>query len=252
VTATSRPSPVRAALVVLAGGSGTRLGAGTNKVYLPLAGHPVLSWSFRWAAEVPEITRLLLVTRLDDVALADDLLRRDLAGLAVEVVPGGASRHGSEQAALDHLEPLVDAGELDVIAIHDGARPLTGPALMAAVVRAAAGTGGAVPGLPVSDLLPLDAAGRPSADDRPSADGSVGRLVGMQTPQAFRARPLLAAYRAASAAGFEGTDTAASMETFGDLPIRVVPGGRWNLKVTFPHDLEVAERLLAANGYRMP
>jgi 2-C-methyl-D-erythritol 4-phosphate cytidylyltransferase len=72
------------------------------------------------------------------------------------------------------------------------------------------------------------------------------RHVRVQTPQAFRAAPLLAAYRAATAAGFEGTDTSASMERFSDVTVHCFPGDPRNLKVTYAQDLFLAEQLLSA------
>src|SRR3954462_12653453 len=69
--------PGRAGGVVLGGGSGTRLGAEVNKVYLPLAGRPLLSWSLQWIAQVPEISTLVLVVRPEDVTLAEAVLDRE-------------------------------------------------------------------------------------------------------------------------------------------------------------------------------
>jgi 2-C-methyl-D-erythritol 4-phosphate cytidylyltransferase len=78
------------------------------------------------------------------------------------------------------------------------------------------------------------------------------RLVTVQTPQAFRAGPLLDAYEAAAAEGFTGTDTAACMERYSATAVRGLPGQATNIKVTFPEDLFLAERILAMNHYRMP
>jgi 2-C-methyl-D-erythritol 4-phosphate cytidylyltransferase len=230
------------AAVVLAGGSGSRLGARldgvpANKVYLPLAGRAMIAWSFVWAARVPGITTFVLVVRPQDEPVARKLLARDVPELAVELVPGGASRHASEQAALTHLSPRIRTGAIDLVAVHDGARPLAGPAIWREVIAAAAEHGGALPGLPADGLL---RAADPACDP--------GALVRVQTPQAFRAGPLLDAYAAAGAAGFEGTDTAACLEAFGGIEVQVTRGRRTNLKITFPHDVQVAERLLAAHG----
>ncbi|MER6899963.1 2-C-methyl-D-erythritol 4-phosphate cytidylyltransferase, partial [Amycolatopsis sp. NPDC000740] len=68
--------------------------------------------------------------------------------------------------------------------------------------------------------------------------------IRVQTPQGFRAQPLLAAYEQAAAEGFLGTDTASCMERFSALPVRWVPGSAENVKITYPHDLAVAERFL--------
>jgi len=237
----------RTAFVVLAGGSGSRVGAEVNKVYLPLAGRRVVSWSFAWARQVPGIRRFVLVVRAVDADLAHSVVAAEVLGLPVEVVLGGATRHDSEQAALDHLAPGVAHGEIDVVALHDGARPLAGPALVRSVVTTAAAVGGAVPAVPAEALLPVDGAGHL----RSGARAGGPRLARVQTPQAFRAADLFAAYSAAARDGYRGTDTASSVEAYAQVDVRVVPGSRQNLKVTYAHDLALAERLLAAHGHRL-
>jgi 2-C-methyl-D-erythritol 4-phosphate cytidylyltransferase len=244
------PGEGRAAVVVLGGGSGTRLGAGVNKVYLPLAGRRVLTWSLLWASQVPEIGAFVVVVRPEDVDLAEEALRREARGLDVRLVVGGATRHESEDAALVHLAPYVEAGEIDVVAVHDGARPLAGPALFRSVVTTAQAVGGAVPALPALGVLAVGADGQPGRG--PGSAGAAQRLARVQTPQAFRAKDLLAAYAGALEARFQGTDTASTVEAFSDLVVQTVAGSRQNLKVTYPHDLVLAERLLAANRYRLP
>ena len=91
--------------------------------------------------------------------------------------------------------------------------------------------GGAVPVVPLTNVHRADGARVP--DD----------LVVVQTPQAFRAPELLAAYRAADADGFEGTDTAACVERYADLEISAVASTSGNLKITFPDDVSLAARL---------
>lgn len=240
----------RAAVVVLGGGSGSRVGADVNKVYLPLAGRRVVSWSLQWAAQVADVGTIVLVVRPEDAGLAEEVLRREARGLDVRMVVGGASRHASEDAALLHLAPAVEAGEIDVIAVHDGARPLAGPALFRSVIITAGAVGGAVPALPADGLLAVGPDGQPHRAGLP--DASPHRLARVQTPQAFRAKDLLGAYAAAHAQGYQGTDTASSVEAYSDLPVQTVAGSRQNLKVTYPHDLLLAEQLLAAHHYRLP
>ncbi len=219
---------MKAAFVVLAGGRGTRFGAEMNKVYLPMAGRPVIAWSFHWAGQVPEVDVFLLVTHPDDREHARQVLAAELPGLPVEVVDGGPTRHLSELAAVRHLEPLVLAGRVDVVAIQDGARPLARPALVSRVLAEARTTGGAIPAVTATNLWP------------PPED----RVVGVQTPQAFRAAELVEAYAAATTAGFEGTDTCATIERFTTLPIRAVRSDDTNLKITYPGDVARAEALL--------
>ncbi|HVX45011.1 MAG TPA: IspD/TarI family cytidylyltransferase [Mycobacteriales bacterium] len=225
----------RVAAVVLAGGSGSRVGADRNKVYLPLAGRSVISWSLDAAAQIPGLTRLLLVVRAIDRDGVTELLQREVPELPVEIVEGGATRHDSEWCALRHLEPRI--GELDVVVIHDGARPLAPVALMREVVRTAAEVGGAVPGYPGGALARL----RP--DDR--LEELPGEAIRVQTPQAFAAGPLLEAYRKSQRDGFGGTDTAACIERYTDLPVHHVPSSAENLKITRAEDFPVAETILA-------
>ncbi|WIX78631.1 IspD/TarI family cytidylyltransferase [Amycolatopsis carbonis] len=224
-----------AAGVVLASGAGTRVGAALNKVYLPMAGRRVVAWSLAAFAAVPEVGVLVLVIREQDAELADEVLAAHPG--KVEVVTGGATRQGSELNALRHLAPRIESGAVDAVLIHDAARPLATPALIGDVLAQTRQYGGAVPGLAADDVVSM------------AADGSVAAplpgAIRVQTPQGFRAEPLLAAYEQAETEGFLGTDTASCMERFSALPVQWVPGGAENLKITYPHDLAVAERLLS-------
>lgn len=223
---------IRAAVVVLAGGSGTRVGAGVNKVLLPLGGIPVLAHSVRTALDVDGVHRLVVVVRPQDHEAIAEALLPHLGSHDVWLVDGGTQRHDSEWAAIRALGPDIEAGEIDVVAIHDGARPLAPAMLFRAVLDRAAEVGGA---------LPIAPAGRLSRRDGTPFDEE---LVAVETPQAFLADRLLAAYRAADADGFVGTDTASCLEAYDDLPIAAVPSPRPNIKVTFAGDLPLAERLL--------
>ncbi|CAI9403666.1 IspD/TarI family cytidylyltransferase [Nocardioides sp. T2.26MG-1] len=219
-----------AAVVILAAGSGTRVGAATNKVLLPLGDRPLLAWSVRDALALADVRRVLVVVRPGEAELVATALAPHLGAAEIGIVEGGATRHGSEWNALRALAAEVEAGDIDVVAIHDGARPLAGRELFAATIDAARARGGAIPVLPLRGLLALDGRALPELD-------------GVQTPQAFRARELLAAYAGAETDGFDGTDTAACWSRYTDLPVVAVPSGPRNLKVTFPEDLALADRL---------
>ncbi len=223
---------VSVAVVILAAGSGSRVGADTNKVLLPLGDTTVLGHSVRTALAVPDLARLVLGVRAGDEDAVRDAVAPLLGDREIHLVPGGATRHASEWATLQALAEDIDAGTIDVVAVHDGARPLAGQELFEAAIAAAREHGGAVPVVELPGLL-----GR---DLHPVAD----HLAGVQTPQAFRAVPLLEAHRRAAADGYESTDTAACFERYADLPVVAVHGGAANLKVTFPEDLAVAEQLL--------
>lgn len=228
------PAPPRAAAVVLAAGSGTRVGAERNKVLLEVAGRPVLAHSVRTALAVPDVVRVLLVVRPGEESVVADALAPHLAETdEVTLVTGGATRHGSEQRALRALRDDIAAGAVDVVAIHDGARPLASVQLWTDTIRAAARQGGALPVRRVAGLLRRADAVR------------VPPLGGVQTPQAFRADVLASAFDAAAADGAEGTDTAATVERYApEVEIAAVAAPPENIKVTFAGDLAVAEALL--------
>ncbi len=224
--------PARVAIVLLAAGSGSRVGAGINKVLLPLDGIPLLVHSIRTALTVPDLHRLVVVVRPEDAEAVSAAIAPHLGTYDLWLVDGGAERHDSEYRALEVLRTDIEAGEIDVVALHDAARPLASEALFSRVIQAAARHGAAVPVLRTGQLNLADGALAPPD------------LGAVQTPQAFAASALLLAYDAAEADGFGGTDTAASLERYTDLAVQAVDGETTNLKVTFPEDLALAEALL--------
>ncbi len=226
-----------AAVVVLAAGAGTRVGAEVNKVLLPLGDAAVLVHAVRAALDVPDVARLVVVARPGEEGDVAAVLQPWLGGRAVLLVTGGATRHASEAAALAVLRDDVADGTVDVVAIHDGARPLVPPALFTAVLEAAREHGGAVPGVPVTGLV-----------TRADRSAVTGRTVAVQTPQAFRAAALVSSFDRARAEGFAATDTAGVLERYadGDLRVVFVPGSPRNLKVTVAGDLVLAAALLAS------
>jgi 2-C-methyl-D-erythritol 4-phosphate cytidylyltransferase len=228
----------RTAVVLLAAGEGRRVGAGTNKVLLPLLGAPVFTWSLRTALGLPGVTETVLVTRPEDRVAVEaglDLVARNHPGARIWIVSGGSTRHESEWRALQAIARHIDTGQLDVVAVHDTARPLAEAQLFGAVTRTADQHGGALPVRSRRTLVPR----------RPGTDAPDNGLVAVQTPQAFRARPLLDAYRQADRDGFTGTDTASCVAAYTDLEIRCVPSPATNVKITFPDDVSLAARLLA-------
>jgi 2-C-methyl-D-erythritol 4-phosphate cytidylyltransferase len=197
--------------------------------------------SLRTMTDLPGLRRLVLVVRADDVDLAERTLDEELPGppVPVELVLGGATRHGSEERALQRLAPAIYSGDLDLVLIHDAARPLCSPSLVSELLRAAGEHGGAVPGLAVGDLARIDDDG----NLMPLTDAHVR----VQTPQVFAAAPLLEAYRRAAEVGFDGTDTSGCVERFSSVRVQYVPGEQQNFKITYPHDLYVAESFVRRN-----
>ena len=224
---------MRAAVVVLAAGAGTRVGAEVNKVLLSLGDVPVVARSVMTARAVPGVRRVVLVVRDGEQEAVQAAVEPHLDDEQPQVamVTGGPTRHASEWEALSVLADQIEAGEIDVVAMHDAARPLATQGLYARVLAAAAEHGGAIPVAPLDHLVDLDGHALPEP------------LVGVQTPQAFRAADLLAAHRAARADGFEATDTAGCLAAYADVAVVAVESDAGNLKLTVADDLLVAEAL---------
>ncbi len=221
-------------VVMVAAGSGTRLGAQVPKAYVTIAGRTLLSYAVERVAQVPGLRSLAVVVPAEGMpggSLWDPQVgRRGIVGMSFSA--GGEQRSDSVRIGLTRI-----ASSCDVVLIHDAARALTPLAVFERVVGAVrAGAAGAVPALPVIDTIKtVDAEGIiTGTPDRAS-------LRAVQTPQGFHAEVLRAAY----AAGGEATDDAALVEAAGGRVV-VVDGDPLAFKITTPADLERAKRLVAA------
>ena len=222
--------------IVLAAGSGNRLGAGANKVWLPLGGRELATWSFQWLIQTQLFDRYVVVVHPKEREDAREILRRHI-NVAIDIVDGGASRHESETRAIEYISPDIESGDCTTILIHDGARPLASPSLIKTIVEVAERDGGALPYLKTAQI---------------TGAKTESQLVRVQTPQVFAAAPLLDAYRQAARDKFEGSDTAMCLERYRtDITVTCVPGSAQNLKVTYPQDLIMAEHLLAAQSFSL-
>ena len=206
-----------------------------NKVYLPISSRDMLEFSIETMDRSPFVERIVLVVRDEDRPNAELLIAETMPSKLTDVVTGGSTRHESEAAGLEQLAGAIEDGSIDLVAIHDGARPFMTLDLLESVITAARETGGAIPGLEVEEPLFRHDDGEVELLEQTS-------LRRVQTPQAFRAGPLLQAYRRAKEAGFQGVDTAETIERFSDLAIAVVRGDPHNIKVTFVEDFFEAER----------
>jgi 2-C-methyl-D-erythritol 4-phosphate cytidylyltransferase len=184
--------------IVLAGGSGSRVQRDVNKVFLPLGEREMLGYSLSTMESSPLVDEIVLVVRDEDREHAGQLLEVLAVSKVVAVVAGGESRHQSESHGLEAIASAIESGSIEIAVIHDGARPFMTTDLLHATIDAARRSGGGVPGLPIDGPV----------FERTADNTSVGlpsqKLRRMQTPQAFRARPLLAAYRRAKTRAARG------------------------------------------------
>ncbi|MGH2908821.1 MAG: 2-C-methyl-D-erythritol 4-phosphate cytidylyltransferase [Solirubrobacteraceae bacterium] len=222
---------MRAVALIVAAGRGERLGSGRPKALVPLRGRPMLDYSLLALRAVKDVERIV-------VALPADAL--DAAGDDVVAVPGGAQRSHSVRAA---LAAAPGEGE-DAVIVHDAARPLVTPELFAQALGALARAPEAdavITAAPVTDTI------KELADDGRTVSRTLprGRLWAVQTPQVFRRAALERALGEASDALLaRATDDAWLIERAGGT-VHVLGSDPGNLKVTTPHDLRVAELLLA-------
>lgn len=224
----------RVVAVVLAGGSGTRFGAEVGKVYVTLGGRPILAHSLGVLHADPVVDDVVVVIREGDEDLWEAVHRDAPTDRVRAVVPGGSTRQRSEWAGITAVRDRVPGAS--AVLLHDAARPFLTHDLIVRLVGPAGAGEGAIPAIPLAgDLVDVD--GQP-VDTRD--------LVAVQTPQAFPLDVLLATYPRALAEGFEGVDTAQTVQAHGDVVVRWVPADPRNLKVTHPEDLARAEALLPA------
>lgn len=222
--------------IIVAGGSGTRMGADRPKQFLSLLGEPVLLHTLRrFADPALQVRRLVLVLPADAFATWQQLCEEHAVQVTHTVVAGGASRWASVRLGLAELAASATEG---VVAVHDGVRPLTSFAVINNTYAAAEEHGAAV-----AAVVPKDSVRGLSQNGSYALDRSRLRLV--QTPQCFELNLLQRAYQLPELPTF--TDDASVVE---DLhPIRLVEGDYRNLKITTPEDLLVAETFLRAAGH---
>jgi len=235
--------------VLVAAGQGTRLGRPDGKALAALAGRPLFSYSLETILGLPGLQALALVSRDEDIPRIESELaaRRALLGgqaPPVITVRGGDTRR---ESVLRGLEALAAAGLAEPdrpVLVHDAARPLASRELFLRVLAAAAADPYTVCGaaMAASDAL------RRTRGESQSCPGHEIERAGVrqiQTPQAGWLGQLLAAHRAAAAAGQESADDLGVGERYG-LRVRLVPGERANIKVTWPEDIALMEALLRA------
>ena len=214
------------AVIVVAAGSGTRLGLGRPKAFIDVAGRTLAQRSIDAVRSADSSAQIVLVVPAE----------HDLDHPGVTVVTGGATRHESVMAGLTALEP-----DVDIVLVHDAARALASPNLITRVVEEVRASGaGVVPALAVSDAIKrVDANGNVAE----SVDRS--QLAAVQTPQGFPRAELEAAY--ASVVADDHNDDAA-VYIFSGRRVHTIPGEVNAFKITTLGDLERAQALLASAG----
>ena len=215
--------------IVLAAGRSTRMGGGPNKQFIELSGQPLIWYSLAAFEQCPAVTEIIIVSRPDYTEAACQLAK--IFNKVTTVVEGGVERQNSVWNGLEKATG-------DIVAVHDGARPLITSTLIEATIASARQHGTGIAATKVVDTI-----------KEVTADKTVARTVdrtklwAVQTPQTIRTDLLRQAYRQVFSQGIIVTDEAASVELLGQ-PVHLVETPFLNLKVTTPADLVTVEALL--------
>ena len=230
----------RCGVVVLAAGSGKRMGGSTKKQYLLMGGKPVLYYSLK-AFEDSFIDEIVLVTGAEDISYCQQELVEKYGFTKVSrVTEGGKERYHSVACGLTALS------NCDYVLIHDGARPFVTGEILERCLTDATEYGACVAGMPVKDTIKIaDAKGM----IRETPDRNLVWMV--QTPQVFDALLIRSAYQKLLAEeekllqqGIHITDDAMVVESMTDRKVKLIRGDYSNIKVTTPEDMALAEVLL--------
>lgn len=214
--------------VIVAAGTAQRM-CGIDKMMTPLGGVPLLLRTVRALSASEKIIDMIIVTRKELLQDARELCERDDKRICA-VVAGGSSR---AESVLRGLEAV----RTELVAIHDGARPLVSVRVIEEVIAAAEQYGAAAPAIPVHDTIKIAQNGIVvQTPDRRT-------LFAVQTPQVFRTETIRAALQAALAQNLPLTDDCSAMEAAG-YPVHLTAGEEENLKITVPSDLTLAEAIL--------
>lgn len=218
--------------IIVAGGSGLRMGAELPKQFIAVNGMPLLMHTIRKFYTFDPSLRLIVVLPAEQIVFWKELCVQHNFGIPHQVTGGGATRFASVKNG------LALARDSDLIAIHDGVRPLVSHATLTRCFSCAAEHGTAVPVLPASESVREGSMIESVPVDR-------SRYFMVQTPQVFEASILQQSYLQAWKPEF--TDDASVVEHMGQ-PVNLVMGNRENIKITFPEDLLFAGFYLSSTS----
>jgi 2-C-methyl-D-erythritol 4-phosphate cytidylyltransferase len=213
-------------VIIVAAGTSERMGF--DKLFAPLGGKPVIAHTINTFERTNCVDEIILVGRNDSLAELRKLLGPQTK--VRHIVAGGALRHDSVRAGLEHVDPAVD-----FIAVHDAARPLVRPDQTERVFQACRAHGAAALAEAITDTLKrvdVDLVVRESVDR--------DQLFAMQTPQIFARQLLIEAYQAIVAKNLSVTDEVSAVEYLG-REVVLIPNQDFNFKITYPRDLPLAE-----------
>ena len=219
--------------IVLAAGRSTRMGGGPNKQFIELLGKPIVYYSLAAMEECRAVDAVIVVRRPDCAQQAEQIVREFGFQKVIAFTDGGVERQNSVWNGLEKCDPVTD-----IVAVHDGARPLVTPALIESTIASAQTHGTGISASKVVDTI------KEASEDK-TVIRTVDRtkLWAVQTPQTVRLPLLREAYAKIFERQAVVTDEAAAVELLG-RKVHLVETAFLNLKITTPADLAIAEALL--------
>lgn len=221
--------------VIVAAGSSRRMGA--DKLFLPMAGVPVIVRTLMQFQSCRSIDEIIIVTREDKLVEVADYCKQFGITKATKILQGGNERVESSAAGVFEADR-----HSEFIAIADGARPLVTPELITAAVDAARKYGAAAPAVPVKDTI------KTAENGLVTGTPDRSKLFAVQTPQVFRADIIKGALTKCIRENIPVTDDCSAVEAMGH-PVYLVEGSYSNIKITTQEDLIISQAYLAAGGY---
>ena len=222
--------------VVVAAGSGTRFGC--DKMFVPLLGAPVLAYSLATLEDCSYITEIIVVTDYNKITDVAELCTQYKISKVTKIVCGGATR---QESALSGISETSDKSNL--IAIHDGARPLVTKNIVESTIEAAYKYRAAIPAVSTRDTVKI------VYDSCVAETPDRANIFGAQTPQVFIPELIKGALTDALQKNLSVYDDASAVEALG-FNVFITEGSEENIKITTPLDLKIAETILAARRER--
>ena len=227
----SMPDFPNFSVVIAAGGAGKRFGSDKPKQFLEIQGEPVIIRALAPFCAHPHSRKIVVAVHLDWFDWLEQELSGRKFGDCIKLVPGGEERSDSVYAGLQALD------HPGIVLIHDAARPFVSLKMISDSALAASEFGAAAVAVPVTDTL------------KKEKDGYIAETVDrtglwrVQTPQAFRYEDIMKAYKLARKDGYKGTDDCVLVEKYLGMKVKIVRGAGYNIKITTPEDLKIAETL---------
>jgi 2-C-methyl-D-erythritol 4-phosphate cytidylyltransferase len=222
------------AAIIPAAGQGLRMGGSTPKPYLMLGDKPILAHTLQAFEDCPDITEIYVVAQENQLAhCRQNIIDRYQFRKVTQVIAGGEQRQDSVYNGLQAL-----AADTEIVVVHDGARPLIHPQLISRCIQETRRCGAVIVARPLTDTI-----------KQVSSAGLIDRTIprnalwAAQTPQVFTCPLLKRAFVEAYQQGFRGTDEASLVERLGHK-IKVIEGSAYNVKITTPEDMVIAEAIL--------